>query len=59
MWTWAFIIGSLASIALAHRMAGARGRSPGVWFWVAFLVGPLAPLALVILGKAKHPAPAS
>jgi hypothetical protein len=59
MWTWTIIIGSLASIALADRMARIRGRSLTVWFWIAFLVGPLAPLALLILGAAKHPAPAS
>jgi hypothetical protein len=47
----ALIVISLASIVLADRMARARGRSPRVWFWTAFLIGPLAPLALVILGR--------
>ena len=51
MWTWTLVVASLASIALAHHMARARGRSPRTWFWIAFLVGPLAPLMLVILGK--------
>jgi len=59
MWTWTLIIGSLASIALSAHMAQVRGRSPKVWFWVAFLVGPLAPLALVILGEAGRSAPAN
>ena len=58
MWTWTLIIGALASIALADRMARTRGRSPTIWFGIAFLAGPLAPLALLILGEAKHPAPA-
>ena len=57
MWTWTLIIGALASIALADRMARTRGRSPTIWFGIAFLAGPLAPLALFILGEAKHPAP--
>ena len=58
MWTWALFIGALASIALADRMARTRGRAPTGWIWIAFLVGPLAPLALLVLGEAKHPAPA-
>ena len=54
MWTWAFIIAFLASIALADHMARVRGRSPRAWFWIAFLVGPLAPLALLALGEAQE-----
>ena len=53
MWTWTIIVGALASIALADRMARTRGRSPTVWFWIAFLVGPLAPLALLVLRGSK------
>jgi hypothetical protein len=51
MWTWTIVAASLASVALAHRMAHTRGRSPRIWFWIAILVGPLAPLMLLILGK--------
>ena len=51
MWTWTIVVVSLASVALAHHMADARGRSTRTWFWVAMLVGPLAPLMLLILGK--------
>lgn len=58
MWTWMFAIACLASIAVADHMARMRGRSPRIWFWIAILVGPLAPLALLILGQ-KHPAPAN
>lgn len=50
MWTWTLVVASLASIALAHRMARDRGRSTRTWFWIAFPVGPLAPLMLLILG---------
>jgi hypothetical protein len=57
MWTWLLIIASLASIPLAQQMARLRGRSPRGWFWIAFLVGPLAPLALLALGQTKRPAP--
>jgi hypothetical protein len=42
---------SLASLPLATNMARARARSPRLWFWIAFLVGPLAPLLLVLLGR--------
>ena len=59
MWTFIVIFVSLASIALADHMARVRGRSPRAWFWIAFLVGPLAPLALIFLGETKHPAPAN
>ncbi len=60
MWTWTLIIASLVSMVLADHMARARGRSARLWFWIAFFVGPLAPLALVLLGK-RHgePAPVS
>jgi hypothetical protein len=58
MWRLIFIV-SIASIPLATAMARERARSPGVWFWAAFLAGPLAPLALLILGDAKHAAPAN
>jgi hypothetical protein len=58
MWTWTLIVGSLASIALAVDMARLRGRSASIWFWIAFLVGPLAPLALLILGESKRRSPA-
>ena len=51
MWTWTFIIVALASIPLAGQMARVRGRSPTTWLWIAALVGPLAPLALLVLGE--------
>jgi hypothetical protein len=58
MWRFIFIV-SIVSMPLATEMARERARSPGVWFWVAFFVGPLAPLALLILGDTKHSAPAN
>jgi NO-binding membrane sensor protein with MHYT domain len=56
MWSWIFIIACLTSIALADHMARVRGRSPRAWFWIAALVGPLAPLALLILGRRSEEA---
>ena len=44
------VIVSLGSIPLAVSMARTRARSPRLWFWIAFLVGPLAPLLLALLG---------
>jgi hypothetical protein len=45
-----FVI-SVGSIALAGHMAHARNRSSRTWLWTAVLIGPLAPLVLVCLGK--------
>jgi hypothetical protein len=53
---WLFVIVSIGSIPLAYAMAQERQRSPKRWFWIAAVVGPLAPLALLILGDAKKPA---
>ena len=46
-----YFIVSIGSIALAGHMARARNRSFKTWLWTAALIGPLAPLALVFLGK--------
>ena len=56
---WLFVIVSTASIPLAGAMARERNRSSKTWLGIAVAVGPLAPLALAILGKYrdKHPAP--
>jgi hypothetical protein len=53
MW-WPFVVVSIGSIPLAVSMARYRARSPRLWFWVAFLVGPFAPLALVALGRSQR-----
>jgi hypothetical protein len=45
------LILSLGALPLSIKMARARARSPRLWFWIAFLVGPLAPLLLVMLGR--------
>jgi hypothetical protein len=58
MW-WLIVIVSIVSIPLSGEMARGRERSPGVWFWIAFFVGPLAPLMLLFLGKANRSAPAN
>jgi hypothetical protein len=54
---WLFVIVSIASIPLAGAMARERNRPSKRWLWIAVAVGPLAPLALAILGE-EHPAPA-
>ena len=56
---WLFVIITTGSIPLAGAMARERNRSLRRWLWVAVAVGPLAPLALLILGDAKRPAPAN
>ncbi|MGX4770822.1 hypothetical protein ACWAUC_13600 [Bradyrhizobium guangdongense] len=53
---WLFVVISIGSIPLAGVMAHERSRSSRAWFWIAAAVGPLAPLALLILGDAKRPA---
>ena len=57
--SWLIFILSLASIPLSGEMARERERSPTLWFWIAALVGPFAPLLLFLLGQAKRSAPAS
>ena len=57
--SWFLFVISLASIPLASEMACERGRSRRAWFWVAFLAGPLAPLALLLLGEPRRSIPAS
>jgi ABC-type microcin C transport system permease subunit YejB len=50
---WITLIVFLASIPLAGAMARARGRSFKAWLWISVLIGPLAPLALAILGQSR------
>ena len=45
------LVVALGSLPLTVNMARARARSPRLWFWIAFLVGPLAPLLLMLLGR--------
>jgi len=56
---WVFLAICFLSIPLATEMARERGRSRRVWFWASFLVGPLAPIALLLLGDARRSIPAS
>ena len=56
MW-WLILIASFASIPLSAEMARERERSARVWLWIALLVGPLVPLALLLLGQTKRPMP--
>jgi hypothetical protein len=44
---------SIASMPVAYRMARDRGRSTWAWLDMAMLFGPLALLALLILGRRR------
>jgi hypothetical protein len=50
-----FCVVSIGSIPLASAMARERNRSAKTWLWVAVAVGPLAPLALAVLGNRRPP----
>ena len=52
--SWLFLAICIVSIPLAAEMARERGRSPRIWFWIAFLLGPLAPVALFLLGDVRR-----
>jgi hypothetical protein len=54
---WLIVIVSTLSIPLSAVMAEERERSPRAW--TAAVVGPLAPLLLLLLGQAKQSVPAS
>jgi hypothetical protein len=56
---WLFCIVSIASIPLAGEMARERNRPSKRWLWIAVAAGPIAPLALLVLGnyRDQHPAP--
>ena len=53
MWSIFIFIVFFASVPLATEMARERGRSRRVWFWIAFIVGPLAAVALLVLGDRR------
>jgi hypothetical protein len=55
---WVFVIVSIGSIPLAGEMARERNRPSRRWLWIAVAVGPLAPLALLVLGD-RRAAPAN
>jgi uncharacterized membrane protein len=44
---------SIASMPVAYQMARDRGRSTWAWLDIAMIFGPLALLALLILGKRR------
>jgi hypothetical protein len=48
-----FAIVSIASMPVTYDMARDRGRSTEVWLGTASIFGPLALLALLILGKRR------
>ena len=52
MSTWLiFQLFALASMPAAYNMARDRGRSTSAWLNAALIFGPLALLALFLLGK--------
>ena len=55
---WVFVIVMIGSIPLAGAMARERNRPSKSWLWIAVAVGPLAPLALLVLGD-RRSAPAN
>jgi hypothetical protein len=55
---WSIVIISILSIPLSAVMAEERERSPRAWGWTAAVVGPLAPLLLLLLGQARQSVPA-
>ena len=57
VWTVFILIASIASIPLATGMARERGRSRRLWFWIAFMIGPLAPAMLLVLGDRRDSQP--
>jgi ABC-type iron transport system FetAB permease component len=52
-WSIFVFIVFLASVPLATEMARERRRSRKLWFWIAFVGGPAAPLALLVLGDRR------
>jgi uncharacterized membrane protein YdcZ (DUF606 family) len=54
MWIWVILqLVTIASMPTAYDMARERGRSPKAWLWAAFFVGPLALLALLLVGRGR------
>jgi len=53
---WVFVIVTIGSIPLAGAMARERNRPFRRWLWIAVAVGPLAPLALLVLGDRRSAA---
>ncbi|MGJ5179499.1 hypothetical protein ACQR16_15395 [Bradyrhizobium oligotrophicum] len=53
------MIVSIGSLPLASAMAAERNRSSRRWLWAAAIAGPLALLALLMLGDARRQAEAN
>ncbi len=51
MSVWLISLVTIASMPAAYGMARDRGRSAKAWLNIAVFVGPLALLALLVLGK--------
>jgi peptidoglycan/LPS O-acetylase OafA/YrhL len=57
LWSLFIFVIFVGSIPLATAMARERGRSRRFWFWIAFIVGPLAPAVLLVLGDRRDGEP--
>jgi hypothetical protein len=55
MWWLVLQLLLLATIPLAAAMAHERHRSARAWAWMAVVIGPVAPLALLMLGARPSP----
>ena len=53
LWSIFIFIVFFALVPLATEMARERRRSRKLWFWIAFWVGPLAPIVLLVLGDRR------
>jgi hypothetical protein len=53
VWSIFIFIVFLASVPLATEMARERGRSRRLWFWIAFIAGPLAAAIPLVLGDRR------
>jgi hypothetical protein len=53
LWSLFIFVMFVGSIVLAGEMARERGRSRRSWVWIAFIVGPLAPAILLVLGDRR------
>ena len=56
MWWLYFQLASMALMPLAHHMALNRGRPTRAWLETTMVFGPLAILALLLLGKRNREA---
>lgn len=52
-WIPFILVFATISGAICREMAESRGRRRDAWFWIGFLLGPLAILVLALIGKTQ------